>query len=270
MGKTKTAFVGVVKEEKSSEQAYREKKEKQKAEEKVHIAGLKGGQRVKVMSTEEPTPEESSTTENITKEEKKKTIEPKVRGKKYQSSKTKIEAGKLYKISDAIALVKETSYSKFDGTVELHIVVKKTGTSASVTLPFSGGKAKKIEVASEDTIKKLTQGKVDFDILLATADMMPKLVSFARILGPRGLMPNPKNGTIIKKAADASKFSANTLHLKTEKEAPLIHTTVGKVSQKESELAENIEAILKALGGTKQIVRVFIKATMGPSIKLQI
>jgi large subunit ribosomal protein L1 len=277
MGKTKTAFVSEVKVEKSSADAYREKKEKQKAEEakktleeKVQIHGLKGGKGVKVMSSEEPVVEASTPTEDAPKEEKKKTIEPKVRGKKYLGVKSKIELGKQYKTADAIGLVKDTSYSKFDGTVELHIVVKKVGTSAQITLPFSGGKAKRIEVADEATIKKLTTGKVDFDILLATPDMMPKLVAFARILGPKGLMPNPKNGTIIKNAKDSSKFSANTLNLKTEKDAPLIHTAVGKVSQKESELIDNIEAVLKALGGSKQIVRAFTKATMGPAVKLQV
>ncbi len=267
MGKTKTAFIGVVKEGKSSEQAYREKKEKQKAEEKIHISGLKGGQRVKVISAEVPASDENAIPEVTSKKEK--AAEPKERGKKYQSSKTKIALGKIYKLSDAIPLVKDVSYSKFVGTMEAHIVVKKTGTSAQVTLPYSGGRAKKIEVASELTIKKLQSGKIDFDILLATADMMPKLVAFARILGPKGLMPNPKNGTLIKSVKDADRFSSNTLNLKTEKEAPLIHTSFGKVDQKDEELILNLETIINALGGNKQIVRVFIKSTMSPSIKVE-
>lgn len=278
MGKTKTAFVseGEEKKEKSSADLYREKKERQKIEEakkapeeKVHIPGLKGGQRVKVVSATEPVTEAETTSEESPKEEKKGK-EPKIRTKKYQASKSKLEVGKFYKTLDAVKLVKETSYSKFDGTVELHLVVKKIGVNAQVTLPHSGAKVKKIEVADEETIKKLTSGKVDFDILLATADMMPKLVAFARILGPKGLMPNPKNGTIIKSAKDATKFSANSLNLKTEKEAPLIHTSIGKVSQKEDELVDNIEAVLKTLGGSKQILKAYTKATMGPAIKLQV
>ena len=276
MGKTKTAFVSEVKEEKSSADAYMEKKARKAAEEakkssseKVEVPGLKGGQRVKVVSAEEPVVEVSVAPEETTKEEKAGK-EPKVRTKNYQSSKAKVDGSKEYKVSEAVALVKETSYSKFDGTVELHIVVKKVGVNAQVTLPHSGGKAKKIEVANEETIKKLTAGKVDFDILLSTAEMMPKLVAFARILGPKGLMPNPKNGTIIKSEKDASKFSGNSLNLKTEKEAPLVHVAVGKISQKEDELIANIETVLKALGGSKQIVRVFTKATMGPTIKVQV
>jgi len=269
VGKTKTAFVGDIdsKVGKTSEEKYHEKKAKKETEEKIHIAGLKGGQRVKVVeATPVETPEEVE--EEI--KEKKKGVTQKIRGKKYIDAKTKIASGKTFPVSEAVGLLKEVSYSKFDGTVEVHLVVKKAGTSAQVTLPFSGGKEKKVEVASEATIKKLTDGKIDFDVLLATPDMMPKLVAFARVLGPKGLMPNPKNGTIIKTAKDAEKYSGNTLNLKTEKEAPLVHTSVGKVSQKETELTQNIEAILKAFGGSKQIVKAFIKSTMSPSIKLLI
>ena len=256
MGKTKTAFVSD------------ERQTKKADAEKVHIAGLKGGQRVKIVEAA-PTEEVAENTENAEKKEKK--ILEKVRGKKYVGAKAKIEAGRAYTIKDAIKLVKETSYSKFDGTVEAHITVKKTGTSAQVNLPHQAGRVKKIEIASEDTIKKLTGGKIDFDVLIATPDMMPKLVPFARILGPKGLMPNPKNGTLVNKVSDKSaKESAQSVLLKTEKEAPLIHTVIGRVSQDEKELAENLEAIFKALGGDKQIVKAFLKSTMSPSVKLVI
>lgn len=219
--------------------------------------------KVKKVEETEQNPEESK------KEVKKREIVEKVRGKKYIEAKGKIDRNKSYKASDAITLVKDSSYSAFDGTMEVHLVVKKIGVSANVTLPHSAGKAKKIEVASEETIKKLQAGKVDFDVLLATADFMPKLVAFAKILGPRGLMPNPKTGTLIKSEKDADKFSANTQSLKTEKIAPLIHTTFGKVSQKNEELEENLEAILKGIGRL-QIVRAYIKSSMSPSVKLAI
>lgn len=281
MGKTKTAIVTeTAGEKKTSEELYREKKERQTKEaalrdaavkkpkgkpEKIHIAGLKGGQRIKVVeaAADEKTPE------TLTETETKKPKEPKIRGKKYQNAKTKIEAGKKYPAKDAVKLVKETSFSAFDGTVELHLVVKKTGLSAQVTLPFQAGKTKKVEIANDETIKKLTGGKIDFEILLATAEMMPQLIPFAKILGPKGLMPNPKNNTLIKSAKDAEKFSGNTLTLKTEKEAPLIHTVIGKISQKDTELIANLEAIIKAISD-KQIVKAFLKATMGPSVKLKI
>lgn len=241
-----------------------DKKKKENKEEKVHVAGLKGGQRVKMVEAEPATEVEQK------EEAKKKTaIKEKVRGKKYVEAKTKVTPGKSYPTADAIKTVKLASYSSFDGTMEAHIVVKKTGLSANVTLPHSAGKAKRIEVASDATVEKLKTGKVDFDVLLATADMMPKLVVFAKILGPRGLMPNPKNGTLIKSEKDASKFSANSVTLKTEKAAPLIHTAFGKVSQSDSELMENLEAIIKAIGNL-QIVKVYIKSTMSPSVRVSI
>jgi len=256
MGKTKTAFVG---------EEVPEKKTKKEKPEKVHIAGLKGGQRIKAIEAE-AIPEETAKEE----EKAKKAKAPKVRGKKYTEAKAKVNPTKLFPLKEALGLVKETSYSSFDGAVELHLVVKKTGTSARVTLPHSAGKEKKVEIASDETIKKLTDGKIDFDVLLATPEMMPKLVPFARLLGPKGLMPNPKNGTLISDVKKAAGFSGNTISVKTEKEAPLIHTVVGRVSQKEGELLENAEAIFKALGGTKQIIRAYAKASMGPSVKIAI
>lgn len=225
-------------------------------------------QKVKVVGMEPETPAKAEGQEKTSAvERKKKEVAAKVRGKKYLEAKAKISREKLYSIPEAIKLVKETSYSSFGGTMEVHIVTKKDGISANVTLPFSTGKQKKIEVASETTVNKLKAGKVDFDVLLATAEMMPKLVPFAKILGPRGLMPNPKAGTLIKSAKDAEKFSGNTLTIKTEKAAPLIHTIFGKVSQADQELVENLEAILKAVGKT-QIVKAYIKSTMSPSVKI--
>lgn len=279
MGKTKTAFVGGEPEGKNKEK--REKAHKGE-DEKVHLSGLKGGQRVKVVgaaATEEaPILEQGQVAEGIQSSsadgkakgpERGKRVE-RVRSRKYQEAKAKIGAGKAYPARDAIKLVKETSYSAFDGTVELHLMVKKTGTSVQVTLPHSAGREKKIEIADDATIDKLKAGKIDYDILIATPEMMPKLVPFAKILGPKGLMPNPKNGTLVPDPRRAKGFSAGTVTLKTEKEAPLIHTVIGKVSQADRELYENLEAIFKALGGAKQIIRAFVKSTMSPSVKLQV
>jgi large subunit ribosomal protein L1 len=194
---------------------------------------------------------------------------PRIRGKKYQEKKAIIDKTRNYPLDEAIALMQKTSYSKFDGTVELHMLIKKESFSAIVTLPHAAGKQKRIEVADADTLKKLAEGKVDFDMLLATAEMMPKLVPFAKILGPKGLMPNPKNGTLIKDASAVNKFGGNTLTVKTEKKAPLIHTIAGKVSNKPQELEENINAILTAVG-KRSIIKAYIKPTMGPSIRLQV
>lgn len=248
-----------------------EQKQKQahKAEEgKVHVAGLKGGQRVKVV---EAAPVETSSTETTegqgnTKQVKK--IVEKIRSKSYLAAKSKISREKLYTVLEAVKLVKESSYSKFDGTMELHLIVKKVGTSASLTLPHSAGREKKVEIADDTTVEKLKGGKIDFDILVASPVMMPKLVPFARLLGPKGLMPNPKNGTLVADPKKLKSFSASTVTLKTEKVAPLVHTVVGKNSQADSEIADNVEAVFKALGGSKQIERAFLKSTMSPSVKV--
>jgi large subunit ribosomal protein L1 len=274
MGKTKTAFVEEVKKEvnKTSFDELKEKRAKQEAlkksqekKDEIHIAGLKGGQRVKIIEAEP-----IITSEEVKKEEEKKAKKlPRVRGKKYNEVKAKVDKNKPYTLQEAIKLVKETSYSKFDGSIELHLVVKKTGLSFQVSLPHSAGKEKRIEIATDETVEKLKKGVIDFDILVATADMMPKLVPFARILGPKGLMPNPKNGTLVPDIKKAKSVGGNTLTIKTEKEAPLIHTVIGKVSQKEEELEENLKALIKTISG-KQIERAYLKATMGPSVKIKI
>src|SRR5579859_4577143 len=219
------------------------------------------------MKSKEEKAKEAEASEAVVEKKTKKVIVEKIRGKKYKETKAKITSSKSYSLDEAIKLLKELNNTKFDQTFELHLVVKKTGLSVNVNLPHSGGKVKKIEVADDETIKKLESGKVDFDVLLATADFMPKLVKYARILGPKGMMPNPKNGTLIKSAADAKKFSGNTKTIKTEKEAPLVHTSFGKLSQKDSELIENANVLLDALN-RKQIVRAYMKSTMSPSVKI--
>jgi len=267
MGKTKTAFIaGVEEEKKTSKQKYEEKRLKKKALEE-DTNGEVGTTNV---PSEIPDSKSDQDSEVLAKsvEKSKKIVEEKRRGKKYLESKTKIDKSKNYSLQEAIVAVKQASYSKFDGTMEIHLIVKKVPTTVTVTLPNSFGKGKKIEVATDATLEKLSKGKIEFDVLLTTADFMPKLIPFARILGPRGLMPNPKNGTILKKASDSDKFSANTLNLKTEKEQPLIHTSFGKVSMEDKKLVENAESILKAL--SKQTVKVYMKSTMSPSVKLSV
>ncbi|MFC1649878.1 hypothetical protein ACFL2C_04180 [Patescibacteria group bacterium] len=272
MGKTKTAVISGAPDEKvSGEEKYKAKqaqKESQSAQagKKTVIkgVGLKGGERV---STVEGGPilEEKTSTDDAPK--KVKVV--KQRGKKIIALKTKIDRSKLYNLPEAIELVKKTSYTNFDGTIELHGTVKKSGLSVSVELPYSFGKSKKIEVADDKTVTKLEKGKVDFDVLLATPEMMPKLVPFAKLLGPKGLMPNPKNGTLIKDTKSAKNFSAEKLTIKAEKKTPLIHVSVGKVSQKDKEILANLEAVIKAMG-PRQLVKANLCATMSPSVKLKI
>jgi large subunit ribosomal protein L1 len=265
MGKTKTAILtNEVKSTKSSAEEYAEKKAKKAAA----LAPKEEQKEEKIEVVKESPVVEEEVVEKPTR--KDKVLQVTSRGKKYLESKLKVSKATLYKLEDAVKAVKESTYSKFDGTMELHLNVKKTGVNVQTTLPFSTGKQKRIEIADEKTLAKLKEGKIDFDLLLTTAEMMPKLAMFARLLGPKGLMPNPKNGTVIKSEKDAEKFKGNLITLKSEREAAIIHTSFGKVSQSTEELVKNAEAILTALGGSKTIVRAYMKSTMSPSIKLVI
>lgn len=243
MGKTKTALFD------------ESKKDEKKPNKTKRVKHVEAGTETKVDESPERTVE------------KEKAI--KVRSKKYKEAKSQIDRNKKYEISDAIKLARETSYVKFDGSLEMHFVIKKTGFSTSISLPHTFGKEKKVEIVSDETVKKLKEGKIDFDVLLATPDMMPKIVPFARLLGPKGLMPNPKNGTLIKNAKDAQNFSTGAITMKTEKEAPVVHMVAGKLSMKDEDLKENIKVIMDSLG-KNQIVKAYIAPTMGPSIKLAV
>ncbi|OGM25834.1 hypothetical protein A2962_00300 [Candidatus Woesebacteria bacterium RIFCSPLOWO2_01_FULL_39_61] len=272
MGKTKTAVLsGTPLEKKSGKQIYEEKKRRKKLEEKkaqVAGLGLKGGERIKVVGGE-IIPQEEEKVTGTGEPQSQKHKKTKARGKKYRQVYKKIDKAKRYPVSEAIKLVKKTSYAKFNASVDLHLTIKKGGFSTDVSLPFFSGKQKRVEVANDKTIEKLNEGKVNFDILLATSDMMPKLLPFARLLGPRGLMPNPKAGTLIKDKKSVNKFSGNSLVIKTEKSRPIIHTSVGKVSQKDSELKENIDTIIEAVN-KKQIERAYLTSTMSPSVKIDL
>lgn len=258
MGKTKTAFVGG-----TDDQPVKKGYDKAAKDARRQARGVKP-----VEAPEQTMTESVELIPDKTIEHKAPST-LKTRSVKYKEAQAKVDKNRLYTPLEAITKVKDASYSTFDGTMELHIVIKKTGFSTNVTLPFTSGKQKKIEFADEGTIEKLKTGKVDFDLLLATADMMPKLVPFARVLGPRGLMPNPKNGTLVKSKKDAEGFSVSSTTLKTEKNAPVIHTTIGKVSQKDEELGTNMESVFAAIN-KKQIVKVFLKSTMSPSVRVTV
>ncbi len=190
-------------------------------------------------------------------------------GKKILAAQNKIDKNRTYVLSEALLLVRDTSFVKFDATVEMHARIRKETFSAQVKLPHGTGKEKRVEFASEHTVQRLQDGKIDFDVLLATAEMMPKLVKFAKLLGPRGLMPNPKNGTLVKSEEDVKKFSVATVTVKPEKAAPIIHLPVGRLSMKDSEITENIDTLIAAIN-PKQILSLHLSSTMGPAVKVQV
>ncbi len=194
----------------------------------------------------------------------------KSRGKRYREAAKLVKKDHYYPLKEAIALAKKTSISRFVGNLEAHFVVRQVGKLGEVKLPYAGGKKKRVVVADDKVIAAIKAGKLDFDILLASPKMMPKLLPFARVLGPRGLMPNPKNGTLVDNPEKAKeKFSQAGLLLKTEKKAPVLHLVVGKLDQPDKELLANLEAVINALG-KNNIQKLVLAATMGPGIKVAV
>lgn len=204
------------------------------------------------------------------KAKKEKFAKKKSRSKKYQTVATLVDRAKLYPLSEALELLPKVGMAKFDETVELHINTIEPGIASEVTLPHGTGKQVNIAIADDKLISEIEKGKIDFDVLLAQPSQMAKLAKVARILGPKGLMPNPKNGTIAQNPQEAAKkYAGGLTRLKTETKIPVMHTAVGKVSFGEKKLGENINALISSLpkGAIKNIT---LKSTMSPGIKLSI
>jgi large subunit ribosomal protein L1 len=198
------------------------------------------------------------------------------RSDKYLAVVKQVDRNKKYTLSEALALLEKVKYAKFDETVELHINTTEKGISGSMVLPHGTGKETRVVIANqsadakhvEDLIKEIEAGQINFDVLVATPDTMPKLARVARVLGPRGLMPNPKNGTVTPKPEEiAKKFAGGQINFKTEAKFPLLHLAVGKLSFGEKKLTDNIKTAINAIQ-TKQVKTVTLKSTMSPGIKL--
>ena len=220
-------------------------------------------------------------------------------GKRYREAASKIDRNRLYSPEEAIALVKETASARFDETVEVAVrlgvdvrhadqmvrgaVVLPHGIGKDVrVLVFAKGeKAKEAEAAGadfvgdEDLVDKIQGGWLDFDVAIATPDMMGMVGKLGRILGPRGLMPNPKSGTVTFDVANAVREAkAGKIEYRTDK-AGIIHVPIGKVSFDEQRLLENFWALMDALAKSKpaaakgQYIRsVTVSSTMGPGVKI--
>ena len=224
------------------------------------------------------------------------------RGKKYNEAVSKIEKGKLYTKEEACKLVKETSSSKFDGTVEiamhLNVDTKKADQQlrGAILLPNGTGKDKKVLVIAKGDQAKAAKaagadfvGDVDmlekiekenwfgFDSLIATPETMPLLGKLGRVLGPKGLMPNPKTGTVTNDVAKAiSDIKAGRVEYRTDTFGN-IHSIIGKVSFTEKKLEENLDSfvstILKQKPATVKgdfVKNISISSTMGPGIKISL
>jgi large subunit ribosomal protein L1 len=284
MGKVRKVVMGDVEQEKKQRKKADVRREAKKLK-KVEGVGLHGGERTAVVEGTELKADVKEILEEVesgsskTKAEKKKSkkrVGPKPRSKKYQEAAKLVDKTKVYPLAEAIDLVKKTSYTKFDGTVELHLNLnpntlgEKKDFRGSVSLPHGTGKQVRVVVADDALLTEIEAGKINFDILVSHPSMMPKLAKVARILGPKGLMPNPKTGTVTEDVEKRVKeLSHGQVNFKTEPENPIIHLMVGKVSFDDKKLTENTNAILDAVGRNK-IAKATMTTTMGPGLKIEV
>lgn len=266
MGKIRSTIIGSEDEQKQKEEAQKRREAK------------KLGKKEEIKDKTDKIELEQDT--KIEKEKKivKKKSAKKVRSKTWNKNIKLRDKNKQYSYTDAIDIVLSMDRAKFDESVELHINTIESGITGNITLPHGTGKQTKVVIfapntdaeAADKLLVDIASGKINFDILIATPDAMPKLAKVARILGPKGLMPNPKNGTISLKPEEvAKKFAQGLLQYKTEAKTPIIHIAVGKVSFGHEKLKENITTFIQTVG-TAKIKNAYIKSTMSPSIQLQL
>jgi large subunit ribosomal protein L1 len=222
------------------------------------------------------------------------------RGKKYRKAAEQVETDKVYSLADALELAAKTSPSKFDASVEIHVRLgvdprqADQNIRATVSLPNGTGKIVRVAVfapeaehagakkagadiiGDEDFLKQLDKEDLNFDILVATPQYMPKLGKYARLLGPRGLMPNPKSGTVATDVAKAvSEAKTGKVEYRVDKQA-IVHLAIGKVSFGGAKLAENAKAFFDSLNSQKPnslkggyIKTINVATTQGPGIKVE-
>lgn len=199
------------------------------------------------------------------------------RSKKYLAARAKVEPGKLYQLPEALTLIKELSMTKFDGSVEIHLRLNKKKAKGStessrgvVHLPHGTGKEKKVVVLDEKMIDEIAKTKkMDFDICIASPELMPKVAKIAKILGPKGKMPDPKSGTVTN---DPKKVMEEIKSGKTEYRVDasgIVHQIIGKVSWDEVKLAENARVVM-AIYPKSRLNSVFVTASIAPSIPLDL
>jgi large subunit ribosomal protein L1 len=221
-------------------------------------------------------------------------------GKRLKKAREGVDREKLYRLADAIKMVKERAKSKFDETVEIAInlgvdprhadqmvrgvvtLPNGTGRTLRVGVFARGAKAEEAKAAgadvvgAEDLVEKVQGGQIDFDRCIATPDMMPLVGRLGKVLGPRGMMPNPKIGTVTMDVANAVKGAkGGSVEFRVEK-AGIVQAGIGKASFSEDKLVENVKALADAVSKAKPtgskgtyIQRVAVSSTMGPGVKVE-
>jgi large subunit ribosomal protein L1 len=245
---------------------------------------------------------QSEEAEANTKKGPKPVTRPRIerRGKNYRKVAEHVEANKTYSLAEALEIATKTNPVKFDASVEVHVRLGVDPRQAdqnirtTVSLPNGTGKTVRVAVfapeaehavakkagadivGDEDFLKQLEKQELNFDILVATPQYMPKLGKFARVLGPRGLMPNPKSGTVATDVAKAvTEAKAGKVEYRVDKQA-IVHLSIGKVSFGAEKLAQNAKAFFDSLQSQKPsslkggyVKTTSISTTMGPGIKVE-
>ena len=221
--------------------------------------------------------------------------------RRHLENKKKVSSKISYNLEEAISILKQAATTKFVETVELHVNLNIDPKYAdqqlrtTLTLPYQVTKELKIAVltntenfqeakdsgadivGNEELIENITKGNIDFNLLIATTTMMPKLAKLGRILGPKGLMPSPKSGTVSNNLAETLKeFKKGKFEYKADKTG-VVHVGFGKINFSQDQLIENLQAVYKSIEKNrpsgvkgKYFKSIFISTTMGPSIKLDL
>ncbi len=238
--------------------------------------------------------EETPTQEATPTEEPKEAVKPKksgkkpkkghkIRSEKYLEATKDLDKNEFHSIPVAVELAQKTSYSKYPGSLEIHVVTNIKNLRGLVNLPYAAGKQIKIlafgkgadesdaDLVGDDAkLAEIAKGRIDFDVLITTPDWMPRLAALAKVLGPKGLMPNPKNGTItdnLKKAV--SELQTGKTEYRTESNGKVLHLSLGKINQPSEELTENVKTLLTTIGKSK-VKKAVLSPTLGPGIKINL
>jgi large subunit ribosomal protein L1 len=283
---TKAAAKPIAKAGKRSAKALKEAEEKQ----------IKEAKKAEAKDTEAETTSAAPKHKPRTAEDRLKT-----RGKKYREAYKQVDRAKTYSLKEAMQLTTSTSTVKFDATVELHIRLGVDPKQAdqnirgTVVLPSGSGKTVRVAVfaegddikaaqkagadiaAEEEFLQQLDKGQFDFDVLIATPALMARLGKYARTLGPKGLMPNPKSGTVTKDVAKAvGEAKSGRVEFRVDS-AGIVHVGIGKVSFGADKLLDNARAILTNIKAAKPsslkgnyVLSVYATSTMGPSVQIDL
>ena len=234
------------------------------ADEQKHKNRQSTSEKAKASKGRQSTSDKAKESEQL----KAKALDPlRLRGKKYRGVVALIDRSISYAPEAAIELIKKTAIAGFDSAVELHAKLKTEGVRGTLVLPNGNGKVRRVAIADDDTIEKIAAGTIDFDVLLAMPAQMPKLAKYAKFLGPKGLMPSPKSGTVTENPEAAiAEINGGRVEYRADKTS-VVHMSIGKTSFSTEKLLENYQAVEQMLSASK-IQTISLASTMGPGVKV--